>query len=105
MDDYGQSSGLSNFAFHELGRGAALAEQSTARVMVSVRNRLRGGGQGALDLLLALQQAQENEAEMAYQAQYWHQNYVTLKAWADVAEAELAGHRAERDSYRTYPGY
>ena len=60
MDDYGQSSGLSNFAFHELGRGAALAEQSTARVMVSVRNRLRGGGQGAPDLLLALQQAQEN---------------------------------------------
>lgn len=106
-DDCG--SGLSGWAFYELGRGDAAASRNHARVADALAARLRGGTQADVGALIAENQSlwQQNQAllqqnrALAEQKRDVETAYTTLasdearlRAWAEEADAALRGRDA-----------
>lgn len=109
MSDDAYSSGLTGWAWHELGRQAERSRQVQRNAVSALRSRLRGEEQIDVDDLISTNEAlwQQNQQftqrinELTAEIwERWH-DYSQLKKWADAAEAELIELRAEKHARET----
>lgn len=97
MDDDGYGSGLSGFAFHELGRQSAGAEQVQANAVANFAACLKGERPVNVGALVAQNQAlwQQNHdlirrnQELQAEVQDWRLDYRQLTEWAEEIKAVL----------------
>ena len=84
-DEDGCSSGLSGWAWHELGREAERSDQSQERLLSTLAARLRGEVPVNIGGLLA-----NNQALWHQNQQLWHQNQVQQQRINDL-QVEMQG--------------
>ena len=94
-DEYG--SGLSGWAWHELGRQSELDHQAQIRAVAAFAARLRGQAPVNVGAVMAENQAlwQQNQAlwqrihELENSVRIWAEDYELLKSYVRVANAIL----------------
>ena len=97
MDDDGYGSGLSGWAWHELGRQAEQAHQGRMEVVSAFAARLRGEVPVNVGAVMAENQAlwQQNQAlwqriqELENSVRIWGEDYDLLKSYVRIANAAL----------------
>ena len=97
MDDDGYGSGLSGWAWHELGRQAEQAHQGRMDTVAAFAARLRGQVPVNVGAIMAENQAlwQQNQAlwqrihELENSVRIWAEDYALLKSYVRVANAML----------------
>lgn len=108
-DEEGRSSGLSGWAWHELGREAERSDQGQSKALSTVAARLRGEVPVDVGTLLANNQAlwqQNQELQLQVQnlqaeVQDRRQDFYDLWKWAETAEAELKHLRSKLGNQST----
>lgn len=108
-DDDGYGSGMSGWAWHELGRGAERAHQARMDAAHALAARLRGERPVDVGALVAENQTlwQQNQAlwqrirDLEAEVQGRISDHRRLREWANIAEAELLGLRAEKRARET----
>lgn len=96
-DDDGHGSGLSGWAWHELGRQSELDHQAQTRAVSILAARLRGQVPVNVGAVMAENQAlwQQNQAlwqriqELENSVRIWGEDYELLKSYVRIANAML----------------
>lgn len=97
MDDDGYGSGLSGWAWYELGRDEELAHQGRMEAASAFAARLRGQAPVNVGAVMAENQAlwQQNQAlwqriqELENSVRIWGEDYDLLKSYIRIANAAL----------------
>ena len=97
MDDDGYGSGLSGWAWYELGRDEELAHQGRMEAVSAFAARLRGQVPVNVGAVVAENQAlwQQNQAlwqriqELENSVRIWSEDYELLKSYVRIANAAL----------------
>ncbi len=96
-NDDGYGSGLSGWAWHELGRQSELDHQAQTRAVSALTARLRGQIPVNVGAVMAENQAlwQQNQAlwqriqELETSVRIWGEDYELLKSYVRIANAAL----------------
>lgn len=111
MSDDEYSSGLTGWAWHELGRQAERSQQVQRNAVSAFRSRLWGEEQVDVGDLISTNEAlwQQNQKftqrinELDLENWERYRDYCRLKEWANAAEAELIELRAEKRAREEKP--